>query len=76
MARRQKIGKIQSVDDIPYDWKNIFNGRYKIACQGTCLPYIDRVDKKWKIVVYDTKNPEHLIYEFESETYNKIFYDE
>jgi hypothetical protein len=74
-GRKQKASK-KSFKGMPYGWQGMFPERYRPACQGTCVPYLDKEDNKWKIILYDTFKPEHLIYEFETKTYNRILFNE
>jgi hypothetical protein len=60
--------------DYPSKWKSLLIGRYVPACQKTCIPYLNKDDNLWKIVIYDTINKEHLIYEFKSKSFRKPLY--
>jgi hypothetical protein len=74
-GRKQKVGNVKPVEEMPKGWESMFLGKYKPACQGTCVPYFDKYDSQWKIVLFNTLNPEYLIYEFENKSYNRVIYD-
>lgn len=76
MPRKPKtVGKREKHDGFPIEWQTMFVGRYRPAFKGTSAPYFDKSDKLWKIVLYDTLKPEHIIYEFETKSYNKVLYN-
>jgi hypothetical protein len=75
-GRKQKIGNVKPIGEMPNGWENMFLGTYKPACQGTAVPYFDKYDNQWKIVLFNTLNPEYLIYEFENKSYNRVIYDD
>lgn len=74
-GRKQKVSKSKR-SNCPYSWRNEFTGRYKISCQETSTPYFDKHDKLWKIVLYDIKEPQYIIYDFKNKIYNRVFYDD
>lgn len=75
-GRKQKVGDVKPIGKMPNGWEGMFLGKYKPACQGTCVPYFDKYDNQWKIVLFNTTNPEYLIYEFENKSYNRVIYDD
>jgi hypothetical protein len=75
-GRKQKIGNVKPAGEMPNGWENMFLGTYKPACQGTEVPYFDKYDNQWKIVLFNTLHPEYLIYEFENKSYNRVIYDD
>jgi hypothetical protein len=75
-GRKQKVVKTIAPDGCPSGWEKLFLKRYKPACQGTCVPYLDKYDNKWKIVLFDTLEPQYIIYEFENKSYNRVIYDD
>lgn len=75
-GRKQKVVNTTTPKGCPSGWQTLFLGRYRPACQGTCVPYIDKDDGKWKIVLFDTLEPQYIIYEFENKSYNRVLYDD
>jgi hypothetical protein len=75
-GRKQKVVNATIPKGCPSGWQTLFLGRYRPACKGTCVPYIDKDDGKWKIVLFDTLEPQYIIYEFENKSYNRVLYDD